>query len=864
MRAAFRCLSILTAALWLALPADAQVIRDGSIGPGGPGLVAGGIDDLGQPATYLIHEGLAERAGTNLFHSFDQFSVGSGETTTFTALQPTDNVLGRVTGGSESQIFGRLRSTIPGAALWLLNPAGWLFGKGSSLDVPGSFHVSSGHYFKHADGTRFSATGGAPPVLSVAPIEAFGFLDAPIGNIVLDDARFVLETGSTLSLIGGDVEIRGPGGALPEDREVVVDAPSGLVRLAGIASEGDLPTSDWGEELLGEFGDVRVVDGAEVVLTGNPVGRLQAVAHDVLLDQSGVTANATGDVDAIGPALEVFAQGQVVIRESDVTAGTFGAGRGGGVEVTAEELQVVHDPSGSDRIFSLDRTGEVQGSFVQTASDETGQAGDIVLRVGSLVVDGLAEVGTFLNPTSTAPGAHIVLRAESIRVVNGGSIRTVVFGSGDGGLIDVDADSVVVQGISAVVSTDVGARDRLSNLGSTTRFNPDHPELKSGDASDLQITAQRLEVLDGAVISVASQGGGDGGRILIQGDEVLVAGAAVRGDVFGNTSVGSFLSAVALHSGFSTGDFTRRSENNAGSIEILARKVSLLDGGLIATVSFSNGDAGPIHIEANELIMSGLDAADLPEEMLLGGSVFRLLFQRSWISSGSNTAGRFDGAGAGADIVLLGVGEDSKFELTDGAFIDSITWGNTTDGGDTVIAFDHVVIGSGSGISNASVSNPANPAPGGDASDIVISAKVLTIDGGRLATDSTARTGDGGNIVLNVSERLEVFGGPDHLSVCCPAVPGGSITTEVRGSPETTGGNITISNPDFVILENGARIIANATEGQGGNIDITTKALLVSDDSVISASSELGVSGTVQVNAPDSDLTTNLETLSQD
>ena len=206
--------AVLLVLVVLATPVSAQVIRDGTIGLGGPGPVAGGLDDLGQPATYLIHEGLGERAGPNLFHSFDQFSVGTGETATFTATQPTDNVLGRVTGGSESQIFGRLRSTIPGAALWLLNPAGWLFGKGSSLDVPGSVHVSSGHYFKHADGTRFSATGGAPPILSVAPIEAFGFLDAPIGNIVLDDARFVLETGSTLSLVGGDVEIRGPGGFL--------------------------------------------------------------------------------------------------------------------------------------------------------------------------------------------------------------------------------------------------------------------------------------------------------------------------------------------------------------------------------------------------------------------------------------------------------------------------------------------------------------------------------------------------------------------------------------------------------------------------------------------------------------------------
>ncbi len=76
MRAVCRCLPILAAALWLAPPADAQVIRDGSIGPGCPGLVAGGLDDLGQPATYLIHEGLGERAGPNLFHSFDQTRIG--------------------------------------------------------------------------------------------------------------------------------------------------------------------------------------------------------------------------------------------------------------------------------------------------------------------------------------------------------------------------------------------------------------------------------------------------------------------------------------------------------------------------------------------------------------------------------------------------------------------------------------------------------------------------------------------------------------------------------------------------------------------------------------------------------------------
>jgi large exoprotein involved in heme utilization and adhesion len=63
--------------------------------------VAPGIDDLGQPATYLIHDGLGEQRGGNLYHSFDQFSVQLGETATFTSSDPpsVQRILSRVTGG---------------------------------------------------------------------------------------------------------------------------------------------------------------------------------------------------------------------------------------------------------------------------------------------------------------------------------------------------------------------------------------------------------------------------------------------------------------------------------------------------------------------------------------------------------------------------------------------------------------------------------------------------------------------------------------------------------------------------------------------------------------------------------------------
>ena len=86
--------------------ATPQVIRDGSLGRDGRGAIPGGVDSLGQRADYLISEELGARAGPNLFHSFERFDVRSGETATFEADLPTDHVLARVTGGTQSQIFG--------------------------------------------------------------------------------------------------------------------------------------------------------------------------------------------------------------------------------------------------------------------------------------------------------------------------------------------------------------------------------------------------------------------------------------------------------------------------------------------------------------------------------------------------------------------------------------------------------------------------------------------------------------------------------------------------------------------------------------------------------------------------------------
>ena len=105
---------------------------------------------------YTITGGTRPRNGPNLFHSFDRFSVGTGDTARFSGPAGIVNILSRVTGGQQSVIDGRLQSTMPGANLYLLNPSGVLFGPNATLDLSGSLHVSTADYLRLADGGQHS------------------------------------------------------------------------------------------------------------------------------------------------------------------------------------------------------------------------------------------------------------------------------------------------------------------------------------------------------------------------------------------------------------------------------------------------------------------------------------------------------------------------------------------------------------------------------------------------------------------------------------------------------------------------------------------------------------------------------------
>jgi large exoprotein involved in heme utilization and adhesion len=62
---------------------------------------------------YDIGANLGKQVGGNLFHSFGKFGLATKETATFSAPAVISNVIGRVTGGSRSDIDGNIKSNIP-------------------------------------------------------------------------------------------------------------------------------------------------------------------------------------------------------------------------------------------------------------------------------------------------------------------------------------------------------------------------------------------------------------------------------------------------------------------------------------------------------------------------------------------------------------------------------------------------------------------------------------------------------------------------------------------------------------------------------------------------------------------------------
>ncbi|MBW4671344.1 MAG: CHAT domain-containing protein [Cyanomargarita calcarea GSE-NOS-MK-12-04C] len=177
-----------------------------------------------------ITGGQLSRDNANLFHSFTQFGLNADQIANFLSTPGIQNILGRIVGGNPSVINGQIQVTGSNANLFLMNPAGIVFGANVSLNVPGAFTATTangigfGSNWFNASGTNnYADLVGNPGTFSFSMSEPGAIFNA--GNLTVGE-------GQNLTLLAGTVANTGSVSA-PEGQIIVSAVPGEkLVRLS--------------------------------------------------------------------------------------------------------------------------------------------------------------------------------------------------------------------------------------------------------------------------------------------------------------------------------------------------------------------------------------------------------------------------------------------------------------------------------------------------------------------------------------------------------------------------------------------------------------------------------------------------------
>ena len=474
---------------------QSEVTLDGSVGPAGA---------LTGP-NYKITENLGKRAGSNLFHSFGRLNLNASESATFSGSSGIKNVISRVTGGQASNIDGTLRVSIPNANLYLLNPAGVIFGEHAKLDVPGSFRVSTADYLKFQDGVRFdSGTAIAPQVLATAKPEAFGFLgENPAGISLSGTTGSVLgvKKGSTISLIGGDIT----------SENTAIYTPGGQINIASVGSAGEVSFNESGIQItsFGQMGDIRLSQNpfvprttlgagltlANIETSDDTAGKIFIRGGQMVMDNSFVvsdTTNGNGGNISIGLTGDLSLSSPPkssnigLFTGSSIATNTIGEGKAGDITINAKAIKLQGDDP----------------DVVTSASFGHGDTGNIAITTDTLEVRGESLIG--IITLNKGEGGDLIINAENLKVTHGGKIANITGSEsiGKGGNLSINANNILLSGVrNTGIATVVQGR---------------------GNGGELTITSNKLEVKNGARILSGLSAKGNGGNLFVESNEIIL------------------------------------------------------------------------------------------------------------------------------------------------------------------------------------------------------------------------------------------------------------------------------------------------------------------------------------------------------
>ena len=653
-------------------------------------------------------------------------------------------------------------------------------------------------------------------------------------DIELDGDRIELLDGTSVnSGVAGD----GLGG------EVRINA-SQMLRLEGSGNNPFFGTNSNSKLISGTANEVAGAGGAIVIKTG------QFLLKDggEVLSLTGLFSTGAGGDIRIQATESLIAENSIETEfRTTIGSETRGSGQSGNLFIKTGQLQLDEsyrlstwswvDGDGGDieiEAESISLSGKnpfaaILPSGIAAVTLGSGNSGNIQITTQDLTISDSANLGTVvLGDRATIAGIF--------RLFFGGDFSRIVdapdAGTGNAGNVQILAETVQVTGVNPLENS------QPSNIISISRGQ--------GDAGDLEITTQSLEITQGAAVGSTSDlaftligepilesGQGKGGDVVVNADRILVEG------IDPVSGLPSLLSTQALGSG------------NSGNTMLNTRELTVRDGGVVIAGTSGTGNGGTLTVNATEFVR--VDGQDSPEKQptAIGTSAVEpsqalreafLLPDKPTGDIGQltiNTPLLEITNGGVVSVEHQGIGDAGELEITtedlrlsqDGTISAISTSG---EGGNITIKTSLLEISNGGFVSIANEGT-------GNAGELEITAEQLRLSHGGTIS-ATSKSGEGGNVDLTIEGLLSLR-------------QGSLINAEALGEAGN-GGNLTIeAGTILAIPKEDSDIIANAVGGNGGNITLRTGGLFGlkfqeqpnDNSSDITASSQIGLNGTVNI-----------------
>ena len=613
---------------------------------------------------------------------------------------------------------------------------------------------------------------------------------------------------------------------------------------------------------------------------------------------SGVYTLSLPDAIGEGDNIQITTNNFSLSNLATVSADNAGEGNAGNITINATNLTLANGASINARTTGKGNAGNI----TINATDSLSLQGSAFFSQDREIIIP-AFISSIVLSEGVGNGGDINIKTRKLSLSNGFQIDSSTRGQGNAGNITIDA----VETISLDGKNEFG----LINNGILTGVEKD----AIGNAGDINLKTANLSLTNGAFVNSSTFGKGNAGNVTILAtDTVFVAGHGEINDVFASSDISSSVQPGAV--------------GNGGEVKIDANNLFLTNGAQILSATFRKGNGGNITINvAEDIVLDGESPNGLNSGIGVGveaggigqGGIADIKTKNLFIINGAQIRSSTFGIGDAGDIIinatenislegksrdgfgssisgsveLDGVGNGGEIEidaknlvLTDEAFISSSTGSDGNAGVLTIHASESIQVLGGSDLSSSAVQGNGNSrdiniftdelmirdggiisvgnfsssglfSPGtGEPGNLIIEANNISLDN-NARIDAATQAGDNGNIILKVTEDIILR---DNSLISARALKDG------------TGGNIDIDARFIVAFPNQNNdIIASATQGDGGKIDITAEALfgikerpLTPRTNDINASSEAGFPGEINIQQPTIDPVSGLLELTQE